>query len=202
MGVPEHSRPTVDRQGASPGNLTRFLDYMRLVYLSALRDPSDEFSSRSQFWGPILRSLNISEAQAKSLGEELQKLNEALLRADPRLEQVRSTLDNIQKVVSLGSNQAASIQALPFRPWELLSRSEVVLRASNSGAGLPLARHGQGIQSLAVLFLFQAYLDVLLKPLFQPETEAILRWRSLNPICIRRQRAPWLPAWALSRHRN
>jgi putative ATP-dependent endonuclease of OLD family len=30
------------------------------------------------------------------------------------------------------------------------------------------------MQSLAVLFLFQAYIDVLLKPTFQPETEAIL----------------------------
>jgi len=30
------------------------------------------------------------------------------------------------------------------------------------------------MQSLAVLFLFQAYLNVLLKPMFQPETEAIL----------------------------
>jgi putative ATP-dependent endonuclease of the OLD family len=161
-------------KGASPANLTHFLEYVRLIYLSALRDPSDEFSSRSQFWGAILRDLKISDEQAKTLAEELQGLNANLLKADARLGQVCSTLDNIQKIVPMGSKQVASIQALPFRPWELLSRSEVVLRGGGTDLNLPLGRHGQGIQSLAVVFLFQAYLEVLLKPLFQPETEAIL----------------------------
>jgi len=161
-------------KGASPANLPRFSEYARFIYLSALRDPSDEFSSRSQFWGAILKDLKISEEQARNLALELQELNASLLKADVRLEQVRSTLDNIQKIVPMGSKQVASIQALPFRPWELLSRSEVVLRGAGTDLNLPLARHGQGIQSLAVVFLFQAYLDVLLKPLFHPETEAIL----------------------------
>lgn len=161
-------------KGASPANLPRFSEYARLIYLSALRDPSDEFSSRSQFWGAILKDLKISEEHARSLALELQELNASLLKADVRLEQVRSTLDNIQKIVPMGSQQVASIQALPFRPWELLSRSEVVLKGAGTDLNLPLARHGQGIQSLAVVFLFQAYLDVLLKPLFHPETEAIL----------------------------
>jgi putative ATP-dependent endonuclease of the OLD family len=55
-----------------------------------------------------------------------------------------------------------------------LSRSEVVIKSHGSEIDFPLSRHGQGVQSLAVLFLFQAYIDVLLKPTFQPETEAIL----------------------------
>jgi putative ATP-dependent endonuclease of OLD family len=55
-----------------------------------------------------------------------------------------------------------------------MSRSEVVIKAHGSDIDFPLSRHGQGMQSLAVLFLFQAYIDVLLKPTFQPETEAIL----------------------------
>ena len=55
-----------------------------------------------------------------------------------------------------------------------MSRSEVVIRAHGGEIDFPLSRHGQGLQSLAVLFLFQAYIDVLLKPTFEPETEAIL----------------------------
>src|SRR5262249_712302 len=50
----------------------------------------------------------------------------------------------------------------------------VVIRAHGSEIDFPLAHHGQGVQSLAVIFLFQAYIDVLLKPTFQPETEAVL----------------------------
>jgi putative ATP-dependent endonuclease of OLD family len=139
-------------RGASPGNLTKFLPYLRLFYLSALRDSDDEFSPRSQFWGRLLRDLKISDDQRKALGEELAKLNDALLKADPRLEQVRTSLDKVQKIMALGVGQNTSIQALPLKPWDLMSKSEVVIRAYGSEVDFPLSRHGQGIQSLAVLF--------------------------------------------------
>jgi len=161
-------------KGASPGNLTKFLSYTRLFYLSALRDSDDEFSPRSQFWGRILRDIKVSDEQKKTLGEELAKLNDALLKADPRLEKVRTSLDKVQKIMALGAGQNTSIQALPLKPWDLMSKSEVVIRAYESEVDFPLSRYGQGMQSLAVLFLFQAYIDVLLKPMFQLETEAIL----------------------------
>jgi putative ATP-dependent endonuclease of OLD family len=161
-------------KGASPGNLTKFFLYIRLFYLSALRDSDDEFSPRSQFWGRILRDLKISDEQRKAVGEELAKLNDTLLKADPRLEQVRTSLDKVQKIMALGTGQNTSIQAIPLKPWDLMSKSEVVIRAYGSEVDFPLSRYGQGMQSLAVLFLFQSYIDVLLKPMFQPETEAIL----------------------------
>ncbi|MGQ4806760.1 hypothetical protein NKDENANG_00095 [Candidatus Entotheonellaceae bacterium PAL068K] len=161
-------------RGANRANLVTFLAYIRLFYLSSLRDANDEFSPRSQYWGRILRNLEISEEQSRALSEELSTLNESLLKADPRLEQVRASLDTIQKIMRFGAGQNASIQALPLKPWDLMSKSEVVIQAHGSDLNFPLSRHGQGMQSLAVLFLFQAYIDVLLKPTFQPETEAIL----------------------------
>ncbi|MFC1713301.1 ATP-dependent endonuclease [Candidatus Poribacteria bacterium] len=161
-------------RGANPSNLARFSSYIRLFYLSAIRDPSDEFSPRSYYWGRILRDLKISEEQRKTLGEELSKLNDALLKADPRLDQVRASLDKVQGIMALETGENTSIQALPLKPWDLMSRSEVVIKARGSKIDFPISRHGQGMQSLSVLFLFQAYIDVLLKPAFEPETEAIL----------------------------
>ncbi|MBN1843818.1 MAG: AAA family ATPase [Deltaproteobacteria bacterium] len=161
-------------RGASPGNLAKFLSYIRFFYLSSLRDSGNEFSPRSQFWGPILRDLRISEEQTKALSEELTKLNEELLKGDPRLEQVRVTLEKVQEIMELGAGQRTSIQALPLKPWDLMSKAEVVIKTRGGEIDFPLARHGQGMQSLAVLFLFQAYIEVLLKPTFQPETEGIL----------------------------
>lgn len=166
-------QPLVGR-GANPANLPLFLSYVRLFYLSSLRDSNAEFSPRSQYWGRILRDLEISEAQSRTLSDELARLNDALLKADPRLEQVRESLDKLQNIIRFGAGQNTSIQALPLQPWDLMSRSEVVIKAQGSDIDFPLSRHGQGMQSLAVLFLFQAYIDVLLKPMFQPETEAIL----------------------------
>ena len=163
----------VGGKGANPNNLNKFLTYIRLFYLSALRNSDDEFSPRSQFWGRILSNLKISEEQGKTLNEALTKLNKDLLKADPRLERVIVSLEKVQRLMALGTGQNTSIQALPLKPWDLMSKSQVVIKAHGTESNIPLSRHGQGMQSLAVLFLFQAYLDMLLKPTFQPETEAI-----------------------------
>jgi len=161
-------------RGASPGNLSKFLSYIRLFYLSSLRDSGNEFSSRSQFWGRILRDLKISEKQRQELNEELSKLNETLLKGDPRLDKVREELEKGQKVLELGGGQKTSIQALPLKPWDLMSKAQVVIKTSGGEIDFPLSCHGQGVQSLAVIFLFQAFIEVLLKPTFEPETEPIL----------------------------
>lgn len=175
--------------GARSTNLTRFSSYIRLFYLSALRDSNDEFSPRSRYWGRILRDLEIGEEQRKTIRDEIAKLNDDLLKADPKLERVRASLDKAQTILSPETEQSTSIQALPLKPWDLMSRSEVVVKARGSNIDFPLSRHGQGLQSLAVLFLFQAYIDVLLKPTFESETEAILTLEEpeshLHPQAIR-----------------
>jgi putative ATP-dependent endonuclease of the OLD family len=176
-------------KATNPINLTNFLKYVRCFYLSSLRDSSNEFSSRSQFWGSILRDLKITEEQQKYLSEELSKLNESLLKSDDRLDQVRNTLEKCQDVMCLGEGTRTSIQALPLKPWDLMSKAEVVIRNRGGEVDFPLSKHGQGVQSLAVLYLFQSYIDILLKPTFEPETEAILALEEpeahLHPQAIR-----------------
>lgn len=156
------------------GNVAGFLSYIRIFALSALRDANEEFSVRSQYWGKFLKDLKISDEQRKTLGEDLLKINQDLLKADPRLEQFRSSFAKAQKIMALGDGSNTSIQALPLKPWDLMSKSEVVIKPKGSDIDIPLLRHGQGIQSLTVLFLFYAYIEILLKPSFEAETEAIL----------------------------
>jgi len=162
----------LEGRASNPANVTRFLEYVRLFYLSALRDSNLEFSPRSQFWGKILRDLKIDDDRRRQLAEELARLNEALLSADPRLELVRGSLERIQTVLP-GAGKT-SIQPLPLQPWDLMAKSQVVIRGKDSDVDFPLARHGQGMQSLAVLFLFRAFVDVLLKPTFHADSAAIL----------------------------
>lgn len=161
-------------RGANPANVAIFLSYIRYFYLSSLRDAANEFSPHSQFWGPILRDLKIEPEQRKSFVEKLTKLNQELLKAEPRLEKISATLDKGQEIMELGSGQRTLIHALPLKSWDLMSKAEVVIKSRGGEIDFPLARHGQGVQSLAVLFLFQAYVDVLLKPTFQPSPSAIL----------------------------
>ncbi|MCL4326581.1 MAG: AAA family ATPase [Candidatus Thermoplasmatota archaeon] len=168
-----YGQPLVGK-GANPHNLTRFLPYIRLFYLSSLRDSNDEFSPRSQYWGRILRDIQISDEQKTHLEENLEELNKSLLSANSRLEQLRESLGKVQEIMALGSGKNTTIHALPLKSWELMSKSELVIKANGSDIEFPLSRYGQGTQSLSVLFLFQSYIDLLLKPTFKQETEAIL----------------------------
>lgn len=162
------------RSDADPLDLERFLNYIRYFYMSALRDSANEFSPQSKFWGRILRNLKIEGEQQNALSKNLAELNEELLKAHPMLEDVKGILDKSQEIMGIEPGLKTSIQALPHKPWDLMSKAQVAIKSRGGTIDLPLARHGQGTQSLAILFLFQAYIDVLLKPTFERETEAIL----------------------------
>ena len=145
-----------------------------IFYLQALRDIQDFFSVNSQFWGRFLRKINIDPEKLGPLQESILKINEELISSDGNLEKIKNSLESIHNVLSLNSNDMVSINALPLRAWDILSRSQVVMKGKGNEADFPLHRHGQGTQSLATLFLFQAYIDVLLKSTFSEDSEAIL----------------------------
>ncbi len=161
-------------KSGAPRNFSVFFEYCRLFYIPALRDAAEEFSSKSGYWSRILKDLKIDDATQRKLQVQLETLNKEILSSDARLERVRSALDDLQKIVALPDGKAASIQAVPLKPWDIMSKAEVVVKTKNGGADIPLTKHGQGVQSLSVLFLFQAYIDIFLKPQFRTQTEAIM----------------------------
>lgn len=154
--------------------VSQFLKYIPYFYLSALRNVEEEFSPRSQFWGKILRSVDIPEDKRQELSASLEELNSQLLGADPRLANVASTVGRISSVMHGPSKQDVSIRALPLKAWDLMSKSEIVLKSKNDGAQFPITRYGQGTQSLSVLFLFQAFVEHLLKDTYTENSEPIL----------------------------
>lgn len=133
-----------------------------IFYLSALRDAAREFNPRSPLWARLLRNPTMPADMRAKLEKELSDLNERILHAEPRLQQLRDTLAKAQKVVELAPSDTVGIEALPARLWDILSRAQVVVGGS-CGANLPLFRHGSGTQSLSVIFLFEAFLTVILE---------------------------------------
>lgn len=166
-------QPLVGKAG-SQTFLNKFLEYVRIFPLPAMRDIAVEFSPKSQFWGRILRDLKIDDNDLETVKTKLAKLNKQLLGADNRLEQVRRSIDGIQDVIRIGKGERVDIEALPMKPWDLMTKSQVVIRDMGSNVPLPLHRYGQGTQSLAILFLFQAYVDLLFRATSHEESEAIL----------------------------
>lgn len=155
-------------------NTSQFFKYVPVFILSALRDASEEFSSRSQFWGRLLKAVDISPQERRALDEAIEELNAKLLAADPRISETVERLKEIQSVVAHGAAKDVSIRALPMKVWELLARSEIVLKGEEGAPWLPLDRHGQGVKSLSVIYLFNAFVERLLREAYSEHSEPIV----------------------------
>jgi putative ATP-dependent endonuclease of OLD family len=155
-------------------NLERFWQYVPVFYLSALRDAEDEFSPRSQFWGRLLKAMVIPTELESRVQKVLDLLNKKLLKADPRLGEVAKTLSGATQVAARDREGDVDLRLLPLKGWDLLSKAEIVLRNEPDWPWLPLQKHGQGMQSLSVIFLFQAFVQHLLAELYEPESTPIL----------------------------
>ena len=170
--------------------LEQFSRYLPIFYLGALRDAEDEFSARSsQFWLRLLKDLNIPpEFESRAL-RALDQLNRELLKADPRLAKITETLSGTTRVATRDREGGLDLRMVPLKSWDLLSRTEIILRNEPDLPWLPLKRQGQGIQSLSVIFLFQAFVDHLLKELYEPGSEPVLALEEpethLHPQAIR-----------------
>jgi putative ATP-dependent endonuclease of the OLD family len=155
-------------------NLERFWQYLPVFYLSALRDSDDEFSPRSQFWGRLLKAMEIPQALEGRVQRVLDLLNKRLLRADPRLGQIANTLSAVTRVAARDRDGGVDLRLVPLKSWDLLSKAEIILRNEPDWPWLPLQRHGQGVQSLSVIFLFQAFVEHLLAELYEAESSPVL----------------------------
>jgi len=137
-------------------NLSGFFQYLPLFWLGALRDAIEEFGPRSSYWGRLLRSIKIAKETRAEIKTALDELDAKLLGSDPRLASIASTVGQATQIAINEGPGAARLRMLPMDVWELLSRAGLVLRNDEMRPWLPLDHHGQGLQSLSVMYLFQA----------------------------------------------
>lgn len=155
-------------------NLERFWQYLPVFYLGALRDAEDEFSPRSQFWGRLLKAMEIPPALETKVQRVLDLLNGKLLQADPRLGQIAQTLSGATRVAARDRAGGVDLRLVPLKSWDLLSKAEIILRNEPDWPWLPLQRQGQGLQSLSVIFLFRAFVEHLLTELYESDSSPVL----------------------------
>lgn len=155
-------------------NLERFWQYLPVFYLDALRNAEDEFTPRSQFWGRLLKAVEIPPALEGRVERVLKLVNTKLLDADPLLGKIANTLSGATRIAARDQHGSVDLRLLPVKSWDLLSKAEIILRNEPDWPWLPLQRHGQGIQSLTVIFLFQAFIEHLLAELYEKESTPIL----------------------------
>jgi putative ATP-dependent endonuclease of OLD family len=145
--------------GISDTALSTLQNAISYYYLAALRDAGRHFDPRGPFWRPFLKDSQLSATAKAEIESKLQEVNDLIVASHETFSQVSGRLDDIAKVVPVGgAENTVSIEAVPGRLFDMLSKAQVNLKAG-SGAKVPLARHGEGTQSLSVLMLFKAFLS-------------------------------------------
>jgi len=171
-----------------PRILNRFQQFCPVFYLSATRDAVRDFGPRSSFWAPFLRNPDIDPQVREALERELSELNEKIIDAHQSLKDVSNNLMKTGQVVSLGKKHNVTIEALPGRAFDALSRAQVSI-SGTTGAPLPLGRHGAGTQSLSVMFLFESFLKEMLTKSYAAASSPIMTLEEpeahLHPSAIR-----------------
>ncbi len=160
---------------------------MPLFFLSALRDASQEFGTRGQFWSGFLKSIQLPDEQREQVEEMLREVNSSIIGANTGLTEVTKKIADANQLVPLATDPVV-LEAVPTRVFDMVGKIQVHLK-SQYGAKLPLNRHGEGTQSLAVLMLFQAFAATNLAETYAPESTPLLALEEpeahLHPSAIR-----------------
>ncbi len=130
-------------------------------YLAALRDAAKHFDAKGAFWRPFLKDSQLPSAQRKEIEEKLAAINQLIISSHGSFTQVVDKLKDVRDVVCInnsGSGDLVSVDAVPCRLFDMLNKTQVNLN-TETGAKIPISYHGEGIQSLSVLMLFNAFLD-------------------------------------------
>jgi len=156
--------------------------------LGAVRDASQHFHARSPFWAPFMKNPQIDEETREEIEGQIGSLNQAILDSHKPFEIVKDRIAQTGKLLPLAERDLVSLEAIPARIFDVLARTQVKL-ACRTGAGLPIAQHGAGTQSLSVLFLFEAFLEARLAEAYDKHSEPILALEEpeehLHPSAIR-----------------
>jgi len=128
-------------------------------YLAALRDAAKHFDAKGAFWRPFLKESQLTAEKRTEIEAKLAEVNQLIISSHGSFAQVVDRLKEVQQVLSMaGGDDLVSVDAVPGRLFDMLAKAQVNLN-TGTGAKIPVGRHGEGTQSLAVLTLFNAFLQ-------------------------------------------
>ena len=136
------------------------LSFFPFFYLTTLRDINKEIKNKSSFWGKLKEHIDYKDNE-NDIKELIGKLNDLIIKDNATVNDLISKLKELEKNINI-SPDSLCLQAFSKRSWELLDELNIYLRTSNSNLALPIAKHGMGTQNIAILLIFNAYLDILL----------------------------------------
>ena len=105
--------------------VNRFLSLTPIFYLQALRELKDTFSTKSPLWGRFMKKVSIPQDELDNIQNQIKELNESIISNDNNLTSLVNELQKIQRVMDLQGKELVSINAVPLKTWDLLSKAQV-----------------------------------------------------------------------------
>ena len=143
------------------------LSFFPFFYLTTLRDINREIKNKSSFWGRLKASIDYKDKE-DDIKDLIDQLNGLLLADNVTVTDLISKLKELEDSVRIVPD-SIYLQAFPRRSWELLDELNIYLKTANTNLALPIAKHGMGTQNIAILLIFNAYLDILLPKIVENE---------------------------------
>lgn len=141
--------------------------FFPFFYLTTLRDINTEIKNKSSFWGKLKASIDYKDKE-KDIKQLIEQLNDLLIADNVTVNELISKLKELEHSVRI-TPDSIYLQAFSKRSWELLDELNIYLKTANSNLALPIAKHGMGTQNIAILLIFNAYLDILLPKIVENE---------------------------------
>ena len=139
--------------------ISRFKEKVLYFHLPALRAAKKHFSEYGPFWKPFLKGAQLSSDEQSKIEQQLTNLNGLIVASNSSFEDACRGLEDLQKIIQISSTNIVSVEAISGNISEIIANAQLHIKTSTD-AKLPVDRHGEGVQSIAVLLLFSVFLNM------------------------------------------
>lgn len=134
----------------------RHIEPLALYLIDAKRDIQEEMYNKNSFWNRLVSDLGLTDDKVKRFEDRLGELNQEITNSSQVLKHVQTHLNELYQTISC-EQDSVFINPIP-RHLRNLSKGADINFATRGAQTFPLARHGMGTRSLAVLLTFRAYM--------------------------------------------
>jgi putative ATP-dependent endonuclease of OLD family len=177
---PEQTKEFQTKSGApksakvnSAHNFGEFRKLLPIFHIDTLRDSNKEFQNASGLFRVFLDSETIESTKKEQIEKKLATLNSEIIAVLENINQLKEKLKKSMSVITGSDSTGVDIDPIPANINDLIGKATVILQ-NITGVKLPLERFGSGVQSLSVLFLYEAFLSILLEREYDRFSEPIL----------------------------
>jgi putative ATP-dependent endonuclease of OLD family len=165
-----------ESKGAKANNnqtFNRLRSFLPIFQINSIRDFEAEFQQKRGLFRKFLNSDKINPEKKVELETKLVELNREIIDILKNIKLLKDNLTKSMTVLSGTDESIIDIESVPTNLDSLIEKAGIVLQNA-TGIKLPLERHGSGALSLAVIFLYEAYLSVLVADEFDKFATPIL----------------------------